>query len=76
MVEELPLMAWGLSAQSLWLYSWVLAHPMEETAWGPAVRLWVSSGVRAVPCSKQPLEGNEAAGWGDAPLMAQRTSRE
>ena len=37
-VEELPLIAWGSSAKGLWLYNWVLAHPLEETAWGPAVR--------------------------------------
>lgn len=37
-VEELPLIAGGSSAKGLWLYNWVLAHPLEETAWGPAVR--------------------------------------
>ena len=36
--EELPLIAWQSSAKGLWLYHWVLAHPLEETAWGPAVR--------------------------------------
>ena len=36
----------------------------------------MSSGARAALCSKQPLEGNEAAGWGDVPLMTQCSSRE